>query len=136
MECEKCENWFHARILMINFKYKMKDMAWYCSNCQRINKLDSEPKTERKLLLNYVDDIICTVNGEPDTLLRKINILREKLEFTMEKPDENCNLAFLGMNIMVNSCEEINWVWYKKSTDMGVVLNFRSCATIQHQKNL
>ena len=49
----------------------MKDMVWYCSNCQKINKLDSEPETERQLFERYVDDIICTVSGEPDILLRK-----------------------------------------------------------------
>ena len=29
----------------------------------------------------------------------------------MEKPVENGNLAFLDMNINVNGCKEINWVW-------------------------
>ena len=84
----------------------------------------------------YVDDIICTVNGEPDTLLRKVNTLHRKLEFTLEKSDENVNLAFLDMNINVNSCKEINCEWYKKPTDTKVVLNFRSCALIQHKKNI
>ena len=40
------------------------------------------------------------------------------------------------MNINVNSCKEINCEWYKKPTDTGVVLNFRSCASIQHKKNI
>ena len=92
----------------------MKEMVWYCSNCQKINKLESEPKTERQLFERYVDDIICTVNVEPDTWLRKVNTLHRKLEFTMEKPDENGNFAFLDMNNKVNSCKEINCEWYKK----------------------
>ena len=96
---------------------------------------DCEPETERQLLLRYFDDIICTVNGEPDTLLRKVNTLHRKLEFTMEKPNENGNLAFLDMNININDCKEINYEWYEKPTDTGVVLNFRSCARIQHKKN-
>ena len=80
VECEKCENWFHAKCQNIDDKIyaKMKDMVWYCSNCQRINKLDSEPETERQLLLRYVDDIICMVIGEPDTLLRNVNTLHLK----------------------------------------------------------
>ena len=73
---------------------KMKDIVWYCSNCQKISKLDSEPETERQLLLRYVDDIFCTVNSEPDTLLRKVNTLHSKLEFTMKKSVENGILAF------------------------------------------
>ena len=76
------------------------------------------------------------VNGEPDTLLRKVNTLHRKLLFTMEKPDESGNLAFLDMNIKVNSCKEINCEWYKKPADTGVVLNFHSWAPIQHKKNI
>ena len=94
----------------------MKDMVWYCSNCQKINKLDIEPKTKRQPLLRYVDDKICTVNREPDTLLRKVNMLHRKMECTMEKPYENGNLAFLEMNINVKSCKEINYKWYNKPT--------------------
>ena len=105
-----------------------------CSNCQKINNLDSEPETERQLLLRYFDDIICTVNGKPDTLLRKVNTLHRKLEFTIEKPNENGNLAFLDMNININGCRKINYEWYEKPTDTGVVLNFRSYARIQHKK--
>ena len=44
-----------------------------------INKLDSETETERQIVLRFVDDIICTVNGEPDPLLRKVNTLHRKL---------------------------------------------------------
>ena len=64
----------------------MKDMVWYCSNCQKIIKLDSEMATERRLLERYVDDVICTVKGEPDILLRKGNTLHRKLEITVENP--------------------------------------------------
>ena len=40
------------------------------------------------------------------------------------------------MNINVDSCKKINYEWYKKPTDTGVVLNFRSCAATQHKKNI
>ena len=109
----------------------MKKKLLYCSNCQKINKLDSELETEGKLVLRYVDNIICTVNGEPDTLLRKVNTLCRKLELAMEEPDENGNLDFLDMNINVNSRKEINCEWYKKLTNTEVLLNFCSCASIQ-----
>ena len=39
------------------------------------------------------------------------------------------------MNINVNSCKK-NLEWYKKPTDTRVVLNFHSCAPIQHKKNI
>ena len=101
MECEKCGNRFQAKCQNIYDKFyaKMKDMVWYCCNCQITNKIDSEPGTERQLLLRYVDDIVCTVNGEPDTLLRRVSTLHRKLEFKVEKSDENGNLAFLDMTI-------------------------------------
>ena len=44
--------------------------------------------------------------------------------------------TLLDMNIDVNSCKEINCECYKKPKDTGVVLNFRSCAPIQHRKNI
>ena len=96
MQWEKCENWFYAKCQNIDDKLhaKKKDMLWFSSNCQKTNILDSEPETERQLLLRYVDDIICTENVEPDTLLRKVNTLHRKLKFTIKKPDENVNLAF------------------------------------------
>ena len=80
MECEKCGmgSMQNAKILMITFTQKRKDIVWYCSNCQKINKLDSGPETEKQLLLRYVDDIFSTVNGEPDILLRKVNTLNRK----------------------------------------------------------
>ena len=48
----KCQN------IVDQFYAKMKNMVWYCSNCQKINKLDSEPETERKFFESYIDDII------------------------------------------------------------------------------
>ena len=86
----------------------MKDMVWYCSNCQKFKKLDSEPETERQLFERYVDKMIWPLNGEPEILLRKVNTLHRKMEFTVEKPTENGNIAFLDMNINVNSCKGIN----------------------------
>ena len=135
VKCEKCDNCFHEKILMIKIYAKMKDMLWYCSNCKKINNLEIESETEKHLFFRQVDNIICTVGVEPDTLLIKVNTLYRKLELTMEKADENDNLAFLDMNINVNSCKEINREWYKKPTDTGVVSNFCSCAPIQHKRN-
>ena len=54
----------------------------------------------------------------------------------MKKHDKTGNLAFLDMDINVNSCQEFSCKRYKKPTDTGVVLNFRSCEPIQHKKNI
>ena len=72
----------------------MKDMVWYFYNCQKTIKLDNEPATEVQFFERYVDDIFCTVIGEPYTLLTNVNTLHRKLYFTMEKAAENGNLAF------------------------------------------
>ena len=40
------------------------------------------------------------------------------------------------MNIIVNSCKEINCEWYKKPSKTGVVLNVRSGVPIKQKKNI
>ena len=52
------ENWFYAKCQNSNDQLcaNMMAMVWYCSNCQKIDKLDSEPKTEtiiRKICRRY-----------------------------------------------------------------------------------
>ena len=109
-------------------------MVWYCSNCQMVDKLNSEPETEGQLFSRYVEGIICRVNGEPDTFLKKVITIYRKSKFTIEKLDENWNLSVLDMNINVNRCKEVNFEWHRKPIDTEVV--FRSCAPIQHKKNV
>ena len=57
-------------------------MVCYCSTWQKINNIDSETEIERQLLGRFVDDINCTVSGEPDSSLREVNSLHTKLAFT------------------------------------------------------
>ena len=33
-------------------------------------------------------------------------------------------------------CTEIGCHWYQNSTDTGIILNFRSCAPLQHKRNV
>ena len=86
----------------------MKNIVWYCSNGQKINKQFCETEIERQLFSKYADDIICKVKGETDIFFREVDTLQKRLQFTMEELDENGNLAFLDMNIKVKSCKEIN----------------------------
>ena len=46
------------------------------------------------------------------------------------------NLAFLDINVNVSSKSNITCHWYQKPTDTGIILNFRSCAPLQHKKNV
>ena len=40
------------------------------------------------------------------------------------------------MNLNVNEDRKISYHLYQKSTDTGVILHFRSCAPLQHKKNV
>ena len=109
-ECEQYENWFNEKCQNIHnhIGAKMNDNVWFCSNCQKFNKLDSEPEFGGQLFKGCVENITCTVRGETDNLIRKINTLHGNLEFTMERTDKNGNLAFCDININVYSCNQIN----------------------------
>ena len=89
-----------------------------------------------KLFKRYVDDIICTVRGDPDEYLKFANSLHNNLQFTLEKVNMDGGLAFLDINVNVSSKNNITCHWYQKPTDTGIILNFRSCAPLQHKKNV
>ena len=93
-----------------------------------------EDAQERKVFKKCVDGIVCTVKGMAwapwicktssqklairswDTQRRwKPGVLRSAYEHKREK----------------NSCQ-----WYRKSTDNMEILNFLSCAPLQHKKNV
>ena len=89
-----------------------------------------------KLFKRYVDDIICTVRGVPDEHLKFANSLHNKLQFILGKVDMEADLAFLDINIIVSSKNNITCHWYQKPTDTGIIRNFRSCAPLQHKKTV
>ncbi|XP_063728862.1 uncharacterized protein LOC134856523 [Symsagittifera roscoffensis] len=65
---------------------------------------DQEKPTENvKAFLRYVDDIVRTVKGDPDIVLKAANELHPNLQFTIENPDSNGDLAFLDLNNNVDS---------------------------------
>ena len=43
--------------------------------------------------------------------------------------------SFLDLNINLNEDRKISCLWYQKSTDTGIILNFRSCAPL-HNRNV
>ena len=55
------------------------------------------------VFLRYVDDIVRTVKGVPGVVLEAANELHPKLQFTIEELDNNGNLAFLDLNVNVDS---------------------------------
>ena len=70
----------------------------YCSNQQTVGH-----DKEMKLFKRYVDDIICTVRGDPDEYLKFANSLHNNLQFTLEKVNMDGGLAFLDINVNVSS---------------------------------
>ena len=81
-------------------------MVWYCKRCKE--QRDQEKPTENvKAFLRYVDDIVRTVKGDPDIVLKAANELHPNLQFTIENPDSNGDLAFLRLNINVDSRKKV-----------------------------
>ena len=110
-------------------------MVWYCKRCKE--QRDQEKPTENvKAFLRYADDIVRTVKGDPDIVLKAANELHPNLQFTIENPDSNGDLAFLDLNINVDSRKKVTCGWYQKPTDTGTILNFRSCAPLQYKRNV
>ena len=65
----------------------------------------------KKLFERYVDDIICIVEGDPNTLLNpnnvtRVNSLHKNIQFTTEKANEKEELAFSNMSFVVNHQKE------------------------------
>ena len=79
---------------------------------------------------------MCTVKENPLDYLEYANSLHKNLQFTLETPNGSVDLAFLDLNMNINEDRKISCYWYQKSTDTGIILNFRSCAPLQHKKNV
>ena len=80
-----------------------------------------------------MDDIVCTVKGIP---LKYIECAMSFQKITIQTPKGCRDLAFVDLNINVNNDRRISCHWYQKLTDTGIILNFRSCASLQHKKNV
>ena len=112
----------------------MQEIVWICSYCAEKGR--KEDTLELKLFKVYVDDIVCTVKGNPLDYLEYANSLHKNLQFTLETPNGSGDLAFLELNINLNEDRKISCYWYQKSTDIGIILNFRSCSPLQHTRNV
>ena len=88
------------------------------------------------LFKRYVDGIESTVKENPLDYLEYENSLHKNLQFTLETPNGSVDLVFLDLNINVNEDRKISCHWCQKSTDTGIILNFRSCAPLQHERNV
>ena len=81
-----------------------------------------------------MDDVVRTVKADPGLVLEAANKLHPNLQFTIEELDSTVNLAFLDLNVIVESGKKVTCGWYQKPTDTGTILNFRGCAPLQYKK--
>ena len=73
--------------------------------CKKQQKAD---KTENgvKIFPKYVDDLVITVKDDPGVVREAANKLRPNLQFAIEEVDSNGNLAFLDLNVNVDTQEK------------------------------
>ena len=69
-----------------------------------------------KLFKRYMDDIICTVRGDPDKYIEMGNCLLNNLQFSLEKVNMEGKLAFVDIDVNVSSKINItcHWLQHKK----------------------
>ena len=63
------------------------------------DKRENKSEQQVKLFLRYNDDIVRTVKGDPEKVLRATNLLHSILQFTIETLNTNGKLAFLDLQI-------------------------------------
>ena len=77
-----------------------------------------------------------TVRGDTKKQLHAVNNLHPNLQFTLETTDDKNSLPFLDMSINVQPEGNIFCTWYQKQSHTGTILNYLSCAALQHKKSI
>ena len=54
----------------------------------------------------------------------------------MEKMDQDHEIVFQGMAVYADDKRKVSSKLCQKPTDTGILLNFRSCAPLQHKRNI
>ena len=137
VKCECCLNWYHVKCGDISDdEYQnISETVWCCSKCITIREKNKSVQ-QANLFLRYVDNIVRTVMGDPEKVLRAANLLHPNLQFTIERPNINGKLAFLDLQFSIDKSRKFNCGWYQKPTDTGTKLNFRSRAPLQYKRSV
>ena len=137
VECECCLNWYHVKCGDISDdEYRnISETVWYCRKCIAIREKNKSGQ-QSKLFFRYVDDIVRTVKGDPEKVLRAANFLYPNLQYTVETPNTKGTLAFLDLQISIDKSRKISCGRYQKPTDTGTILNFRTCAPLQYKRSV
>ena len=59
-----------------------------------------------------MNDIVRTDKGDPGVVLEAAKNMHPNLKFNIEELDSNGNLAFLDLNVNVDSGKEVTCGWY------------------------
>ena len=111
VDCECCLNWYHIKCGDISDdEYRnISETVWYCRKCIAIREKNKSVQ-QANLFLRYVDDIVRTVKGDPEKVLRAANLLHPILQFSIETPNINGNLAILDLQISIHKSRKISCV--------------------------
>ena len=106
MECECCLNWYHIKggDLSVDEYHKINETVWYCGKCIALREKNNSVQ-QANFFLGYFDDILRTVKGDPEKVLRAANLLHPNLQFTIETPNKNGKLAFLIRKLILTKQE-------------------------------
>ena len=113
-----------------------KEQFWMCSFFRENDKTDINHWSATNVFLRFVNDIERTIGADTKELLDAVISLYPNLQFTLETTDEKKSLPFLDMSINVQLEGTIFCTWYQKPSDIGTILNYRSCAPHQHKKTI
>ena len=106
VECEACLKWYHLGCGNIS-ESEYAETIWNCMTCKKQRAADRTVNGV-KVFLRYMDDIVRTVKGDPGVVLEAANKLHPNLQFTIEELDSYCNLAFLDLNVNVDSAKKVS----------------------------
>ena len=88
-----------------------------------------------QLFERYVDNIICTVRCDLDMYLKFAKSLHKNLQITLEKMNTKECLVFLDFAVNMSNEKNFTCIWYQKSVNTIIVLNFCSCEPLQHKQS-
>ena len=120
VECKSCKNWFHAKCQGIT-DTSIRTCRKLYGSVPIVRKKVPRRTQELRIFRRYVDDIVCTVKGDPLEYLENANSLHKHLQFTLETKNCSGDLAFIQLNKNVNKDRKISFQGYQNSTDTGIM---------------
>ena len=90
--------------------------------------------TNLNFIIRYVDDILADFDNEQDSLIF-LNNRHPNIKFTLEKQN-NHSIAFVDVFISGINNQNLTLPTYHKSTNTGLILNFKSFTPFSYKSSL